>query len=178
MPHYVPNAYPNIFRCHIFTKQISEDIRTPEIAQIRIRIIFKDHFTWIFKYLYSSLIEDIFEKGSLMLPLNKCYTGYFLIHKLYTDLFLSLKIDRQILEWGSQQKFKYIRIFKNLRMNNQIYLVVQKSTNEYPNLFILGKWHKYKYELYSRAILLEYLNIWIFMLIAASPLCQPMSAFS
>ena len=40
MPHYVPNEYPNIFGCNIFTEQISEYICIPEIAQIPIRIIF------------------------------------------------------------------------------------------------------------------------------------------
>ena len=30
--HHVPNEYPNIFRCHIFTKHISEYICEPEIA--------------------------------------------------------------------------------------------------------------------------------------------------
>ena len=71
MPHYIPNEYPNIFGCHIFTEQISEYICTPEIAQIRIQIIFEGNFIQIFEYSYSSLIEEIFEKGSLMLPLNK-----------------------------------------------------------------------------------------------------------
>ena len=32
MPHYVPNKYPNIFKCSIFTEQISEYICTLEIA--------------------------------------------------------------------------------------------------------------------------------------------------
>ena len=71
MPHYVPSEYLNKFECNIFTKQISKYIRTPEIAQIRIRIIFKSHFIRIFEYLYSSLIEEICEKGTLMLPINK-----------------------------------------------------------------------------------------------------------
>ena len=62
---------PNIFECNILTKQISEFIRTPEIAQIQIRIIFEGHFTRIIKYSYSSLIEETLSKGSLMLPLNK-----------------------------------------------------------------------------------------------------------
>ena len=60
MTHYVPNEYPNILGWNTFTKQISEYIRSPEIAQIRIRIIFKGHFIRIFEYLYSSLIEGIF----------------------------------------------------------------------------------------------------------------------
>ena len=42
-----------------------------------------------------------------------------------------------ILE-GSEQIFKYIRVFKNLRTNMWIDSVVQKSTNEYPNIFVLG----------------------------------------
>ena len=69
MPHYVPNEYMKIFECNIFTEQISEYIRTLEIAQIR--IIFEGHFIRIFKYSYLSLNEEIFEKGSLMLPLKK-----------------------------------------------------------------------------------------------------------
>ena len=38
------NKYPNIFGCNIFTKQISEYIRTPEIEQIQKQIIFEGHF--------------------------------------------------------------------------------------------------------------------------------------
>ena len=47
MLHYVPNKYPNIFGCNIFTKRISKYIRTPEIAQVQIEIIFEGPF---FKY--------------------------------------------------------------------------------------------------------------------------------
>ena len=47
-------------RWNSFTEWISEYICSPEIAQIRIRIIFEGHFIWIFEYLYSSLIEGIF----------------------------------------------------------------------------------------------------------------------
>ena len=47
MPHYVPNEYPNIFGGNIFTKRISECIRIPEIA--RIRIVFEGHFIRIFQ---------------------------------------------------------------------------------------------------------------------------------
>ena len=61
MPHYVPNEYPNIFGYHIFTKQISENTFTPEIAQIQIQIIFKGYFISILENSYLSLIEDIFE---------------------------------------------------------------------------------------------------------------------
>ena len=60
MPHYVPNEYPNIFGCKILTERISEYIRIPEIAQIRIQIIFEGHFIQVFEYSYSSLIEEIF----------------------------------------------------------------------------------------------------------------------
>ena len=66
MPHYVPSKYLNLFRCHKFT----EYIHTPEIAEIRIRIIFAGHFIQIFEYSYSPLIEEMFEKGLLMLPKN------------------------------------------------------------------------------------------------------------
>ena len=34
MSHNLPNEYPNIFDYNIFTKQISECIHTPEMAQI------------------------------------------------------------------------------------------------------------------------------------------------
>ena len=34
MPHYVPNEYSNLFGCHIFTKQISEYIRTPPASAL------------------------------------------------------------------------------------------------------------------------------------------------
>ena len=44
MPHYVPNKYPNIFGCNIFTERIFEYIRIPETSQIRIRILFKGNF--------------------------------------------------------------------------------------------------------------------------------------
>ena len=57
MPYYVPNVYPNILGCKIFTEQISEYICVPEIALIQIQIIFKGHSIRIFKYSYSSLIE-------------------------------------------------------------------------------------------------------------------------
>ena len=65
MPHYLPSIYPNI----LFTKRISKYICTPKIALIQ--IIFEGNFIQIFKYSYSSLIEIIFEKGTLLLPLNK-----------------------------------------------------------------------------------------------------------
>ena len=58
----------------------------------------------------------------------------------------SLNVDKQILEKGSKQILENIRNFSNLRMNIQIYSVVQKSTNEYPNIFELTKWHKYEYK--------------------------------
>ena len=57
MPSSVPNKYPNICGCHIFTKRMSEYIYTSEIAQIQIRIIFEGHFIRIFEYSYSSMIE-------------------------------------------------------------------------------------------------------------------------
>ena len=44
MPHYVPNKYPNILLCSIFTEQISEYICTPKIEQIQIQIIFEGPF--------------------------------------------------------------------------------------------------------------------------------------
>lgn len=44
------------------------------------------------------------------------------------------------------EKDSLMLIFKNTQTNIQIYSVVQKSTNKYPNTFVLGKWHKYKYE--------------------------------
>ena len=146
IPHYVPNEYPNIFGWNTFTKQISEYICCPEIAQIRIQIIFEGHFIRIFEYLYSSLIEGIFKRTHSCFFWIKFYTGDFLVHKLYLDLLFSSKIDRQILKYCSEQIFKYIRIFKNLQTNIWIYWVVQKSTNEYPNIFVLENWHKYEYE--------------------------------
>ena len=56
----VPNEYSNIFGGNIFTERIPEYIRIPEIAQIRIQIIFEGHFIQIFEYLYALLIEGIF----------------------------------------------------------------------------------------------------------------------
>ena len=55
-------------------------------------------------------------------------------------------MDTQILRKGTVKFFKYILISKNLQMNIQIYLVVQKSTNEYPNIFVFGKWHEIIFE--------------------------------
>ena len=69
-----------------------------------------------------------------MLPLNKIL--HFLMHKIYLNI-LFLQKKRQILKKGSEQIFKYIWISKNLRTHIQIYLVVQKSTNEYLNIFVL-----------------------------------------
>ena len=63
MPQYVPNEYPNIFGCHIFTKGVSKYICTPEIAKIQIQIIFEGDSIQLFKYSYLSLIEEIFGKG-------------------------------------------------------------------------------------------------------------------
>ena len=68
------------------------------------------------------------------------------MHKLYLDLLFALKIYRQILKKGSQKIFKYTWIFKNVQTNIQMYSVVQKSTNEHPNIFVLGKWHEYEYK--------------------------------
>ena len=48
MPHYVPNEYPNIFGCNIFTERISKFICIPETAQIQIQILFEDNFIRIF----------------------------------------------------------------------------------------------------------------------------------
>ena len=81
-----------------------------------------------------------------MLPLNKILYWIFVMHKLYLDIPFPLKQDSQILEKGSEQIFKYIRVFKNLQTNIQIYSVVQISTNKYPKKIILGKWHEYKCE--------------------------------
>ena len=60
MPHYVPNECPIIFGCHNFTKEISEYIRTLEIAQTQIRITFEGNFIGIFEYSYLSLIKEKF----------------------------------------------------------------------------------------------------------------------
>ena len=60
MPHYVQSKYPNIFGCNIFTKLITEYTCTPQIALMRIQIIFEGHFIQIFEYLYLSLIKEIF----------------------------------------------------------------------------------------------------------------------
>ena len=84
--------------------------------------------------------------GSLMFPLNKSLHWTFDIHKLYLNLLFSIKKDSQILKKGSEQIFKYIWIFENLQTNIRMYSVVQKSTNEYTNIFILGKWHEYEYK--------------------------------
>ena len=93
MPHYVPNEYLNIFGCNIFTERISEYIRFPEIARIRIQIIFESHFIQIFEYSYSSLIKEFFLKHSLMLTLKKNYTEIFLCIIISRFTFFSLKID-------------------------------------------------------------------------------------
>ena len=98
MPHYVPNKYPNICGCHIFTKRISEYICTPELAQIQIRIIVVGNSIRIFEYSYSSLIEEIFEKvHQTVLHWNctkftlyctkQCCTGRFFTELFCTDRF-------------------------------------------------------------------------------------------
>ena len=65
MPHNLPNGYPNILGCHIFTEHISKYFHNREVVQMH--IIFDGHFIKIFKYSYSSLIVVTMEKGSLML---------------------------------------------------------------------------------------------------------------
>ena len=50
---------------------------------------------------------------------------------------------------------KYTNIFGChviYRTNIQIYSDATYLLNKYPNIFVLGKWHKYKYDEYSRAI--------------------------
>ena len=74
----------------ICIQQMSEYIRmphiyqtnmcAPEIAQIQIQIIFKCIFIGILEYSYSALIEEIFEKGSFMLPQNKMLYWIFFMH--------------------------------------------------------------------------------------------------
>ena len=95
MPSYLPNEYPNIFGCRTFPKQISEYICMPEIARIQIQIIFEGNFIRIFDYSDSSLIDEIFEKGSLLLPLNKMLYWMLFMHKVYLDLLFSLKKIRK-----------------------------------------------------------------------------------
>ena len=117
-----------------------------ELARIQIRIIFEGNFIPIFKYSYSSLIKDIFEKCSLMLPLNKILYWIFFMRKLCLDLFFSLKIigkylnkvlskNSHVLEFLIIYKliFEYIRLSKNLQMNNQIYLYWGNGTNTNTN---------------------------------------------
>ena len=58
------------------------------------------------------------------------------MHKLEPDSHCSFNSNKQILEKGS----------KEIQRNIWIYLVVQKSMNEYPNTFELGKWHEYEYK--------------------------------
>ena len=93
MQHYVPNEYLNIFGCNIFTERISEYIRIPEIARIRIRIIFEGHFIRIFEYSYESLIEEFFFKALTNISSKKKFHWIFFMHKLYLDLLFSFKID-------------------------------------------------------------------------------------
>ena len=45
------------------------------------------------------------------------------------------------------------------RMNIRIYLDATYLPNEYLNIFVFQKQHKYEYEYYLKVILLEYLNI-------------------
>ena len=53
-------------------------------------------------------------------------------------------------------------------MNIQICWVVQKSMSKYPNVFVPGKRHKFRYEWYVRAILLNYLKIQIYKHLCSS----------
>ena len=92
MPHYVPNDYPNIFGCNIFTERISKYICALDIAQIRIQITFKGHFIQILEYLYSSLIEEFFLKGSLMFLLIRILHWIFLYAEIISRFPFFIKI--------------------------------------------------------------------------------------
>ena len=59
MPQYVPNKYSNIFGYHIFTKQKSEHICMPEIAQICIHILFEGNYIRIFEYSLEAMIKFV-----------------------------------------------------------------------------------------------------------------------
>ena len=67
----LPNKYPNIFGCHIFTKEIFQYICTQKVTQIQIQKIFEGNFIRIFEYLYWALIVVTLEKGSLILSTVK-----------------------------------------------------------------------------------------------------------
>ena len=169
--------YSNIFKCIIMYRT---NIRiysgapylpneylicTPELARIGIKIIFEGNFIRIFEYSYSSPIEDIFGKGSLMLPLNKMLYWIFFMHKLNIDLLFSLKKDRQILKYNVLSKysdifkfyriyewiFEYILLSKNLQMNIRIYSYWRSGTNMNTN----NIWGPF----YSNILIFKYSNI-------------------
>ena len=51
MPHYVPNEYPNIFGCNIFTERISEFIHIPEIAKHEY-----EYYSRVILFKYSNIL--------------------------------------------------------------------------------------------------------------------------
>ena len=108
---------------------------TPEIAQIRVRIIFKGIFMRILEYSHSKLIEEFFEKGSFMLPGNRML--YWIFFYALTISRFTLFIKKKTGKYNKKILSKYSNIFKLLGI--QIYSVVQKSRNEYLNIFVMGK---------------------------------------
>ena len=127
MPKNLPNKYPNIFGCPIFTKRISKNICTGKIANIQIRIMLKGHFIQIFVIITD---RSNFGKGSLMLSSvvstnilifeysNKMALNYY--SYLYLCHFPSTNIfGYSFVDFGQSTIFRYL--FVNSK-KNQIYL--------------------------------------------------------
>ena len=146
MPYNLPNKYSNIFWCHIFIEWISEYIWTREMAQIGILKIFEGHITQLFKYSYSSLIAVKLEKAHSCCPLNKKNHWIFIwciIRPKFTLLIKNRQANSRI-RFGANVLIYSDKLFFWTYIRT--YSVVQKSTNKYPNILVLGKWHKYNYK--------------------------------
>ena len=105
-------------------------------------------------------MKQILLKFWLILTLKTQTNSGQLLTKMWQDPWEMRSCESNDLEnmCFPKQIFKYVWIVKILQTNIWIYSVVQKATNEYPNIFVLGKLHEYKYEQYWRVILFEYLN--------------------
>ena len=155
------------------TKQISEYTRMRHIYRTNIRIYLyaKNSTNSNKKYLslilfeYSNIHTHFWLKKFLKRLTHAFSTQNFFMHKLYFYLLFFIKKNQANIRIGFWTNIQIYLIFKNLQMNIWIYSVIQKSTNQYLNIFVLGKWHEYENKWYLRAILFKYSNFWIFLLI-------------
>ena len=144
MPHDLRNEYPNIFGCHILTKRITEYIRTQEMTQIPIQIIFKGHFIWIFVLItdYSTFEKRLNDAVFYVNFYTWCLFDARI--RLIFSLFSKHRQENFIIRFKANiRKYSYFYEFTNKYPN---ILGQPKFMNKYPNIFKLGKWHKYQYD--------------------------------